>query len=85
MNYPPYPGITPECPARELDIPECVPATVKHFVSNNQELDRLRVSFNVSELALREIYLPAFKAAVLEGNVQCVMSSYNLVNRTPPQ
>ena len=39
-------------------------ATVKHFAANDQEYDRYRVSSEVSERALREIYLPAFKAAV---------------------
>ena len=42
-------------------------ATVKHFAANDQEYDRYRVSSEVSERALREIYLPAFKAAVSKG------------------
>lgn len=57
-----------------------VAACVKHFACNNQETERNRVSANVSERALREIYLPAFEASVKEGKVWSVMSSYNLLN-----
>lgn len=57
-----------------------VSACVKHFVCNNQETDRMEVNALVSERALQEIYFPAFKAAVQQGNVWSVMSSYNLVN-----
>ena len=53
---------------------------IKHYVCNNQEFDRDTVNVNVSERALREIYLPAFKAAVQEGKVWAVMSSYNKIN-----
>ncbi|MDQ2686507.1 MAG: glycoside hydrolase family 3 C-terminal domain-containing protein [Armatimonadota bacterium] len=55
-------------------------ACVKHFVGNNQEFDRGGVDVKVGERALREIYLPAFQAAVERGHVWTVMSSYNLVN-----
>jgi beta-glucosidase len=57
-----------------------VSACVKHYACNNQETDRTTVDETVSERALREIYLPAFEAAVKEGKVWSVMSSYNLVN-----
>ena len=57
-----------------------VMATVKHFAANNQEYDRHNVSSDVDERALREIYLPAFEAAVKEAGVGAVMDSYNLVN-----
>lgn len=57
-------------------------ATVKHFVGNDQEFDRYRVSTEVSERALREIYLPPFRAAVQEAGVKAVMTGYNLVNGT---
>ena len=57
-----------------------ISACVKHFAGNNQENDRDAVNATVSERALREIYLPAFEAAVTEGRVWSVMSSYNLVN-----
>lgn len=55
-------------------------ATVKHFTANNQEYDRHNVSSDMDERTLREIYLPAFEAAVREGHVGAVMNSYNLVN-----
>jgi beta-glucosidase len=54
-----------------------VAACVKHFALNNQETNRGHVSVVVDERALREIYLPAFKAAVTEGNAYAVMSAYN--------
>ena len=57
-----------------------VSATVKHLVANNQEYDRHNVSSDVDERTLREIYLPAFEAAVKEAQVTAVMDSYNLVN-----
>lgn len=57
-----------------------VGVTVKHFCCNNQEDNRNRVSENVSGRALREIYLRAFRIAVVEGKPWCVMSSYNKVN-----
>ncbi len=54
-----------------------VAACVKHFALNNQEVWRGHINVNVSDRALHEIYLPAFKAAVQEGNVWSVMGSYN--------
>jgi len=57
-----------------------VSACIKHYACNNQEDDRNGVDAEVSERALREIYLPAFEAGVTEAKVWCVMSSYNLVN-----
>jgi beta-glucosidase len=55
-------------------------ATVKHFAANNQEYDRHNVSSDLDERTLREIYLPAFEAAVKVANVGSVMDSYNLIN-----
>ncbi len=55
-------------------------ATVKHFAANNQEFERNKLSSDVDERTLREIYLPAFEAAVREAKVGAVMDSYNLVN-----
>jgi beta-glucosidase len=55
-------------------------ATVKHFAANNQEFERHRIDEKISERALHEIYLPAFKAAVEEAGVWAVMSAYNKVN-----
>jgi beta-glucosidase len=57
-----------------------VVATVKHYAVNNQEYDRHTVSSDLDERTLREIYLPAFRAAVEEAHVGAVMNSYNLVN-----
>jgi beta-glucosidase len=57
-----------------------VVATVKHFALNNAEFDRHNLSADVDERTLREIYLPAFEAAVREAHVDAVMNSYNLVN-----
>ena len=57
-----------------------VSATVKHFALNNSEYDRHNENSIADERTLREIYLPAFEAAVEEGHVGAVMDSYNLVN-----
>lgn len=54
-----------------------VSACVKHFVLNDQETWRMDVDIDVSDRALHEIYLPAFKAAVMEGKVWSIMGSYN--------
>jgi len=54
--------------------------TVKHFACNNQEENRNTVSSNVSERALREIYLKGFSIAVREGKARSVMTSYNRLN-----
>src|ERR1019366_2090145 len=55
-------------------------ATVKHYAANNQEYSRHDTDSEVDERTLREIYLPAFEAAVTRGHVDAVMNSYNLVN-----
>ncbi|GAC1312907.1 MAG: glycoside hydrolase family 3 C-terminal domain-containing protein [Mucilaginibacter sp.] len=54
-----------------------IAACVKHFAVNNQEVERNRVSVDVDERTLREIYLPAFKAAITEGEAWTIMSAYN--------
>ncbi|WP_090533409.1 glycoside hydrolase family 3 C-terminal domain-containing protein [Mucilaginibacter sp. NFR10] len=57
-----------------------VAACIKHFAANNQELNRDSVNTMVDERALQEIYFPAFKAAVQQGNAYTVMSAYNKLN-----
>jgi len=54
-----------------------VAACVKHFALNNQETERFSINVNVDDRALYEIYLPAFKAAVQEGQSWAIMGSYN--------
>lgn len=54
-----------------------IAACAKHYVANNQEIERKKVDVSMSEQALREIYLPAFKAVVQEGDVYSVMGAYN--------
>lgn len=55
-----------------------VAACVKHFALNNQETNRHSTNVHVDDRTLYEIYLPAFKAAVQEGNAWAIMGSYNL-------
>ena len=59
---------------------EHVVSTVKHFAGNNQEWDRYNVSSDIDERTLQEIYLPAFKSAVIRANAGAVMNAYNLFN-----
>jgi beta-glucosidase len=55
-------------------------ATVKHYVANSQETNRMTDSSNVDERTLQEIYLPAYEAAVRQGQAGSVMCSYNRIN-----
>jgi beta-glucosidase len=57
-----------------------VSATAKHFMGNNSEFDRHNTDSIIDERTMREIYLPAFEAAVKQGHVRSVMDSYNLTN-----
>ena len=59
-----------------------VMATIKHFAANNQEYDRHGTSSHVDERTLNEIYFPAFRKAVEQAHVACVMTSYNPLNGT---
>jgi beta-glucosidase len=57
-----------------------VAATVKHYVGNESEFERMTINSDIDDRSLREIYLPPFEAAVKEGAVWAVMSGYNKVN-----
>ncbi|GAA4169540.1 glycoside hydrolase family 3 protein [Gryllotalpicola koreensis] len=59
-----------------------VGATPKHYVANDSETDRFTVDVQVSDRALRELYLLAFEKAVTESRAWLVMSSYNSINGT---
>lgn len=54
--------------------------TVKHYACNNQEDNRNFVSSNISERALREIYLRGFEICVRDGGAKAIMTSYNRLN-----
>lgn len=57
-----------------------VAACVKHYAANNQEYNRFKVSTEVSQRALEEIYYPAFKATVEEADAWSMMACYNRLN-----
>ncbi len=54
--------------------------STKHYACNNQEYERFTISTEIDERTLREIYLPAFKAAVKEAHTLSIMGAYNKVN-----
>lgn len=56
---------------------EGISACVKHYLANNQESKRTSIDVQMSERALREIYLPAFEAAIREAGANTLMGSYN--------
>lgn len=54
-----------------------ISACVKHYLANNQEINRSHIDVEMSERALREIYLPGFKAAITKGGSNTIMGAYN--------
>jgi beta-glucosidase len=61
-------------------VQEYVLANPKHYAANSIENTRFEVDVTIDERTLREIYLPHFRAAVLEGEAASVMTAYNSVN-----
>ncbi|MFC2116381.1 glycoside hydrolase family 3 N-terminal domain-containing protein, partial [Bacteroidota bacterium] len=59
-----------------------VAVILKHYICNNQELNRHGLDIKVSERAMREIYMPGFKEAVVNANAKIIMGAYNMVNGT---
>ncbi|MCK5306954.1 MAG: glycoside hydrolase family 3 C-terminal domain-containing protein, partial [Candidatus Omnitrophica bacterium] len=59
---------------------EKIGTSTKHFAANNQEWERMNISVEIDERALREIYLPGFKAAVQEADTYTIMAAYNKIN-----
>lgn len=57
-----------------------VAATPKHYIANDYETDRFTASTEVSDRALRELYLLAFEKAVTDAHAWAIMSSYNAIN-----
>lgn len=55
-------------------------ACIKHFVANNMEIDRQNISAEIDERSLRELFMPQFKACVIEGRALAVMSAFNAIN-----
>jgi len=61
-----------------------IAACIKHYVANNQELDRFTISSEIDERPLHEIYLRAFKQVIEEADPWMIMTSYNKVNGKYP-
>ena len=73
-------GLMAAAITRGVQQEEGLYVTVKHFACNNQEDNRNKVSSNLSERALREIYLRPFEITVRQGGAKGIMTSYNKVN-----
>ncbi len=59
---------------------ENIGAAIKHFAGNNQETSRSNVDAQITERALREIYLTGFEIAIRNSRPWTVMTSYNRLN-----
>lgn len=73
-------GLLAAAMVRGVEQEEGYYVTVKHLACNNQEDNRNKVSSNLSERALREIYLRAFEICVRQGGAKGIMTAYNKVN-----
>jgi beta-glucosidase len=60
-----------------------VVSTPKHFAVHNQEKDRMQGQANVSQQAMNEYYFAGFRAAIMEGKADSIMTSYNAINGVP--
>lgn len=61
---------------------EKIAATLKHFVCNDMEHERMAVNVLVTPRAMREIYLLPFMLAISIGNPRAIMTAYNKINGT---
>lgn len=60
-----------------------VVSTPKHFAANNEEHNRFECNARIPERLLREYYLPAFEACIIDGKSESIMTAYNAVNDIP--
>ncbi|KGA98956.1 beta-glucosidase [Alkalihalobacillus alcalophilus ATCC 27647 = CGMCC 1.3604] len=58
-------------------------ATLKHFLGNNNEINRDKCSASIDPRNMHEYYLKAFKPAIVEGKAKSIMTAYNSINGTP--
>ena len=73
-------GVMAACITKGVQQEDGFYVTAKHYACNNQEENRNKVSSNLSERALREIYLRGFEICVRQGGAKSIMTSYNRIN-----